>query len=62
MTHDSDQWYPKAVNWNGTVYMTIENRATGAWIIPRQVVLEAGEGMLAMLAERGGMVEDERGH
>jgi hypothetical protein len=59
---DEDRWVPTAFSWKGTLYMTLRNEATGAWIIPRQVVMEAGQASLEAMAADGGMVEDERGH
>jgi hypothetical protein len=42
--------------------MTLRNEATGAWIIPRAVVIDAGRDHLEQMFADGGMVEDERGH
>ena len=59
---DEDRWVPTAFSWNNTLYMTMRNEATGAWVIPRAVLAEAGPRMLEMMAADGGLVEDERGH
>ena len=54
-----ETWNRMTTHWNGTVFHTWKNARTGEWIIPREVVNQAGLGMLKRLKEAKGVMEND---